>query len=554
MPSNLIRIGVAQINPTVGDIDGNVTRILSAYRTTAELGADLTVFSELVVSGYPPEDLVTRPAYLAACRDALELLAANTRDGQPMLVGTPWPGEHKPNNAAVLLADGELAAVSCKYHLPNYGVFDEQRVFAQSPLPTPIDVRDLKLGVLICEDFWTAEVPLHLLEQGAQLLVAINASPFNLGKWQQRAEQARRRAAETGCALVYVNQVGGQDELVFDGSSFIVDAGGAEIVRYPAFRECVSVIPCELSPTGAIVCSGATIHEPPDELESIYAAMVLGLRDYVEKNRFPGVLVGLSGGIDSALTAAVAVDALGAEHVSSIMMPSPYTSDESLVDAKRCAESLGTRYDVVPIEPAMLAFDSMLAELFKDLDNNVTEENIQSRIRGLLLMAMSNKFGLMLLTTGNKSEMATGYATLYGDMCGGYSVLKDVYKTTVFELARWRNARIPTDSRCDQSEVIPERIITKPPSAELRPDQKDTDSLPDYEQLDGILECLIEADLSVDETIRRGYDQTDVVQVARLLAIAEYKRRQAPPGVKITRRAFSRERRYPITSGYREST
>ena len=552
MPSKHFRIGIAQINPTVGDIEGNVARILDAYKTVADQGAQLSIFPELVVSVYPPEDLVTRPAYLDACRAALDTLATHTRDGHAMLVGTPWPSDDKPNNAAVLLAHGEIAAVSRKYQLPNYGVFDEQRVFAQGPLPEPIEVLDLKLGVLICEDFWTAEVPAHLREQGAHLLIAINASPFNLGKWEERTDHARRRASETGCALVYVNQVGGQDELVFDGSSFIVDAAGAEIVRYPAFRECVEVLPCEVTQAGDFVCNAPIRHMPGDDLASIYAAMVLGLRDYVQKNRFPGVLVGLSGGIDSALTAAVAVDALGAEQVWSIMMPSPYTSTESLEDAQQCVESLNMRYNVVPIEPAMGAFDTMLGELFADLDNDVTEENIQSRVRGLLLMALSNKFGLMLLTTGNKSEMATGYATLYGDMCGGYSVLKDVYKTTVFELARWRNANIPTDSRCDTSDVIPERIITKPPSAELRPGQKDTDSLPDYEQLDGILECLIEEDLSVGATVQRGFDQSAVEQVARLLAIAEYKRRQAPPGVKITRRAFSRERRYPITNGYRE--
>jgi len=562
MLATKLRIAIAQTNPTVGDLEGNRDKILRVRDAHPE--ADLVIFPELSVSGYPPEDLVTRPAYLGACAQIVEdLTVASAQAGPAMLVGAPWPGVRRPYNSVVLLAGGQVQSVSHKHVLPNYGVFDEKRVFEEGPLPTPMEFRGLRLGVMICEDFWYPQVPARLLEQGAHLLVALNASPFSVGKAKQRAAQARERVSETGMPLIYINQIGGQDELVFDGSSFALAADGSELGRLPAFCEATQVLQwtaaVEEIDTGKISWSGA-VSEELTELDAVYAAMCLGLRDYVNKNGFPGVIIGLSGGIDSALTAAVAVDALGPDRVRCVMMPSPYTSQESLEDAAQCASNLGVHYDVVSIEPAMGAYEQMLAPIFSGEVADVTEENIQSRARGLLLMAMSNKFGWMLLTTGNKSEMAMGYATLYGDMCGGYSVLKDVYKTMVFELALWRNKNNPTlDIELAESkpqgpvgEVIPKRIITKPPSAELRPDQKDSDSLPPYAILDGILECLIESDLSVAATVARGFDGETVERIAGLLAIAEYKRRQAPPGVKITRRSFSLERRYPITNRYRE--
>ena len=551
MLNKKLHIALAQINPTVGDVGGNCARIMQIC--DANRDADIVIFPELAVSGYPPEDLVTRPDYLAYCaREVQRLAEYSASNGPAMLVGTPWPGKGKPYNAVALLSQGEVKAVLFKRVLPNYGVFDEKRVFEAGDESAPVEFGGVSLGVMICEDFWFPEIPSQLCSQGAELLVAINASPFNLGKPDERVEQARARVSETELPLIYVNQVGGQDELVFDGVSFALASDGTEIARLPAFQERVEQQTWTLRAGGDSSCDNQSLVPELPELASVYAAMILGLKDYVEKNGFDGVIIGLSGGIDSALTAAVAVDALGSQRVRCVMMPSPYTSGDSLEDAEKCALSLGARYDVVSIEPAMRAYDEMLGELFADRLADVTEENVQSRARALLLMAMSNKFGWMLLTTGNKSEMAMGYATLYGDMCGGYSVLKDVYKTTVFDLARWRNVNFPDGAAGPKGEVIPVRIITKPPSAELRPDQKDSDSLPPYEELDGILKCLIEGDLGVTQTVTQGFAPVTVQRVARLLALSEYKRRQAPPGVKITRRAFSLERRYPITNRFKE--
>lgn len=547
--SDALSIALAQINPVVGDVAGNARRIRDARAQAARDGAQLVVFPELTVSGYPPEDLVLKAAFLDAVEAAVEELARDTADGGPaLLVGAPWRVGNDVHNAVLLLDKGAVAATRLKHHLPNYGVFDEARVFAPGAVPGPVAFRGVRLGVLICEDMWYADVAETLAECGAEILVVPNGSPFELGKGDVRLHRAVERVTETGLPLLYVNQLGGQDELVFDGASFALDAKGKPLLRLPAWRECVVTTTWVKGPHGWTT-QGAVAEQPGRE-ENIYQAMVLGLRDYVTKNGFPGVVLGLSGGIDSALAAAVAADALGADKVWCVMMPSPYTSQESLDDAAGVAHLLGCRLDNVNIGPAMGAFDAMLSPLFQGKTPDITEENLQSRSRGLTLMALSNKFGPMVLSTGNKSEMSTGYATLYGDMCGGYAVLKDVYKTAVFAVCRWRNAGRPEGGLGPAGPVMPERVITKPPSAELKPDQKDQDTLPPYDVLDGILGCLIEGEMGVEETIAKGYDEATVRRVWRMLDRAEYKRRQAPPGVKITGRSFGRDRRYPITNGF----
>jgi NAD+ synthase len=543
-----LTIALAQINPTVGDIAGNLAKLASAQAAASRAGADLMVASELVVSGYPPEDLVLRPAFLARVRAAVEEFARASAKGPAVVLGAPWSDETGLHNAVLLLDGGKIAAVRHKWDLPNYGVFDEKRVFKPGPLPEPVSFRGRKLGLLVCEDMWTPTVTGHLKARGAEILLVPNGSPFELGKGAQRAELARARVIETGLPLVYVNQVGGQDELVFDGTSFAVSADGALAARLPSFSEHLATVRWD----GATL-SGGEMAEALDDLAAVYGAMTLGLRDYVEKNGFPGVLIGLSGGIDSALSAAVAVDALGASRVHCVMMPSPYTSRESLDDAEAVAHALSIRLDSISIEPAMLAFGGMLEKSFEGTQPNITEENIQARARGLTLMALSNKFGHMVLSTGNKSEMSVGYATLYGDMCGGFNVLKDLYKIQVFALSRWRNAHMLQDAKGPHGAVMPERVIVKPPTAELRPNQKDEDSLPPYETLDAILALLVEEDMAIDAVAARGFDRATVARVWRMLTLAEYKRRQAPPGVKITRRTLSRERRYPITNRFDEA-
>jgi len=550
-------IAIAQINPTVGDIDGNLQLIRDTRAEAAEAGADLVLFSELVICGYPPEDLVLKPALQDYCRRAIEDLANDTADGGPaLLVGTPWVDDQKLYNAVVVLRDGRIETARYKYDLPNYGVFDEKRVFEPGPMPGPIPFRlddgsQARLGVMVCEDMWTEDVTEGLEESGAEILIIPNGSPFEHDKQDLRLNLAVARVTESGLPLIYGNQIGGQDELVFDGGSFVLNADRHLVAQAPHFETDLLITRWQQGADDRWACVEGKMVEPPSHLESIYLAMCLGLKDYVGKNRFPGVVLGLSGGIDSALTAAVAADALGPDHVHAVMMPSRYTSDESLEDAKACADALGIKLDEVAIEPAVGAFDSMLAPIFEGLSPDITEENIQARIRGLLLMAMSNKLGSMLLTTGNKSEMSVGYATLYGDMCGGYSVLKDVYKTDVFALSHWRNQHHAPCLRAPAGEVIPERIITKPPSAELRPDQKDEDSLPPYDELDAILHALVEDDRSAADLVDKGYERATVQRVSNLLDLAEYKRRQAPPGVKITRKAFGRDRRYPITNAFR---
>ncbi|CCG40591.1 NAD+ synthase [Magnetospirillum molischianum] len=543
-----LRIALAQVNPVVGDLAGNIRMIRDARTRAAAQAADLVVFGELCVCGYPPEDLVQKGAFLDACEAAVRDLAGETVTGPAILVGSPWREAGQVHNAALLLDGGRIAEIQFKRHLPNYGVFDEARLFVPGPLPRPMDFRGVRLGVLVCEDMWYADVAEALARDGAEILVVPNGSPYEDDKQGRRLEHATARCAATGLPLIYVNQVGGQDELVFDGGSFVVASDGALAASLAPWQVEIALTEWRRE-SGRWICVGP-LAAPVGRLEGIYQAMVVGLRDYVAKNRFPGVVLGLSGGIDSALAAAVAVDALGAERVRCVMMPSPYTSIDSLEDAAEVAALLGTRLDTVDIRPAMEAFSAMLAPLFGDAVPDTTEENVQSRARGLTLMALSNKFGPMVLSTGNKSEMSCGYATLYGDMCGGYAVLKDVYKTTVFALSDWRNRHCPPGVLGPKGAVMPERVLTKPPTAELRPNQTDQDSLPPYEVLDGILECLIEGEMSVAETCAKGYDEETVRRVWRMLDRAEYKRRQAPPGVKITARAFGKERRYPITNAF----
>lgn len=549
-PVDRLRIALAQLNQSMGDLEGNAKAMLAARTKVADT-ADLILFPELSLIGYPPEDLVLKPALQARARTLLDELARATAQGGPaMLVGTCWCEGGQLYNAMVLLDDGKIAGVTRKHDLPNYGVFDEKRVFTPGPMSGPLAFRGVRLGVPICEDIWAPDVCECLSETGAEILLVPNGSPFETGKDDRRLALAVARVTETGLPLAYLNRLGGQDELVFDGASFILNADCSLALQMHDWEESIVVTDWQRTPSGWHCTKGA-IETLDDDLEGTYHAMTLGLRDYVERNRFPGVVLGLSGGIDSALSAAVAVDALGADKVWAVMMPSRFTASESLEDAALCAERLGIRLDTVPIEPAVLAYDQMLAPLFEGRSRDITEENIQSRVRGMTLMALSNKYGPMVLTTGNKSEMSTGYATLYGDMCGGYSVLKDIYKTTVFDLCRWRNAHTPSGGRGPGGEVIPERIITKPPTAELRENQKDEDSLPPYPVLDAILRGLVEDEASVDDVAARGFDWDTVARVERLLYVAEYKRRQAPPGVKITPRNFGRDRRYPITNGFR---
>ena len=545
-----LAIALAQLNAHVGHIPDNLSSFMQARERAQALGADVIVSPEMFLSGYPCDDLVLRDDFMHAIDEAIEKLVALSADGGPaIIVGAPHREDNTLYNSAFIIDEGRILARRDKVALPNYGVFDDKRHFAQGDLKGPVMVRGVKLGLAICEDIWWPDVCETQSESGAQILVSLNASPFEQSKTDSRMMHAVARMTETELPFVYVNMVGGQDELIFDGGSFAINLKGKLAAQLPTMSELVSLVHCQQTLAGHFELTGH-LSPPEQELAVIYRALMLSLRDYVTKNGFPSVALGLSGGIDSALVAILAVDALGADKVRCLMLPSGYTADISKIDADDMAKRLGIRIDSVPIGKGMTAVDEMMAPLFEGKPVDVTEENIQSRLRGLLLMALSNKHGDMILTTGNKSEYAAGYATLYGDMCGGFAPLKDVWKTLVFALCEWRNQGVPRGALGPEGEVIPPRIITRPPSAELRPDQEDTDSLPPYDVLDAILQALTEEMASPEEIIQRGYDSEVVQRVSRLLFRAEYKRFQAAPGPKITARAFGRDRRLPLTSGF----
>lgn len=586
-------LALAQLNPVMGDIAGNVEKLRAIWRQAAEQGAHLLMTPELFLCGYPPQDLVVKPSFHKALQTAIDLLVKDTEgNGTAILLGTPWMEGGRVYNAMLLLAEGQIAAKIYKRDLPNYGPFDEKRTLAAGPLPEPVAFRGINLGIMICEDMWTPAAAAHLKQQGAEILLVPNGSPFETDKQSLREQAAKKRVAETCLPLIYLNQIGGQDELVFDGASFVVSKAGDIVLRaknwdeHLFFVDIPSAIPVqspsrsreglgaggEFSPLRALDNKGwigqhlgpplappvngreaLTVSASQNSEATIYNALMLGLRDYVGKNGFSGVVLGLSGGIDSALAAALAVDALGAENVWCVMLPSPFTSRESFEDATALANNLKCRYDIMPINTAMQSFDGILQDAFSGKNPDVTEENIQARCRGIILMALSNKFGPMVLSTGNKSEMSVGYSTLYGDLCGGFAVLKDLYKTEVYKISAWRNAHRPEGAHGPTGTLIPERIFSKAPTAELRAGQTDQDTLPPYNILDDILQGLIEQDASVAEIAARGHDAALVKRVASMLNAAEYKRRQAPPGVKITRRIHGIDRRYPITNRYRES-
>jgi len=551
-PANRLVIALAQIASVVGDIEGNLGRLRAARAEAAGFGADLMLAPELYLSGYPPEDLVLKPAFQEACRTACETLARETADGGPaVLVGLPWVEEGSLYNAVALLTGGRIEAVRFKVDLPNYGVFDEKRVFRPGPAPGPLSFRGVRIGVPICEDIWGPEPVECIAETGGEILLVPNASPYERDKLAIRQSIAVARVVESGLPMIYLNQVGGQDELVFEGGSFALNGDRSLAVQLPAFRACVARTVWERSEKGWRCGEGErALVEQGDEGD--YAACVTGLRDYVEHNRFPGVVLGLSGGVDSALCAAMAVDALGPARVHAVMLPYRFTSSESLRDAEACARALGIRYDVVPIAGPVESVEAALAPLFKGRSRDVTEENIQSRARGLILMSISNKFGAMVVTTGNKSEMSVGYATLYGDMNGGFNPIKDLYKLEVFRLCELRNRWKPFGALGPDGVVVPPAIITKPPSAELREDQKDEDSLPPYATLDAILHRLVEKEMRVADIIAEGFDPDTVRRIERLLYLAEYKRRQSAPGVKVGPKNFGRDRRYPIVNRFRD--
>ena len=540
-------LALAQLNPVMGDVAGNIAKLQKVRAEAATRGAHLLMTPELYLCGYPPQDLVVKPNFQKTIRDAVEAFAQTTNDGGPaVLLGAPWVDDGKLYNAALLLDQGRIIGKTYKRDLPNYGSFDEKRIFTAGPLPEPIAFRDVKLGVIVCEDMWTSAAAVHLSVRGAEILLSPNGSPYETNKHALREEAARQRVREASLPLVYLNQVGGQDELLYDGSSFVLDKNGVCVMRG---KMCIEDLMFGSIPNVSGKEATSSVINPQS---NNYNALMLGLRDYVSKNGFSSVVLGLSGGIDSALVAALAVDALGADKVWCVMMPSPYTSPESYEDAEALVRALKCRYNVLPINDAMQAFDKTLEATFAGKAKDLTEENIQARCRGVLLMALSNKFGAMVLSTGNKSEMAVGYSTLYGDLCGGFAALKDVYKTEVYKLSHWRNQSKPVEGLGPTGAIIPERILTKAPTAELRPNQKDQDSLPPYDVLDAILEGLIEQDRGVTELIAKGFDAATVKRVDGMVQKAEYKRRQAPPGVKITARHMGLERRYPITNRYRE--
>ncbi len=548
-----MKILLAQLNNIVGDIKGNTSKALEILNKAKKENIDLVVFSELFLSGYPPEDLVLKRSFIKKCRISLdELTEFTNKKNLGFLIGLPILEDSNLYNAAALVDNGKVIGFAKKINLPNYSVFDEKRVFAKGKDSETFNFRGTEIGIPICEDIWEKDVCGDLKKQGCDLLISPNGSPFDKYKIDQRKKIITERVSETETALIYVNQVGGQDELVFDGNSLAINSNKEFVFEAPAWEESLNIL--EFDEKSKVLVSQSSKKEKCSDIENIYLATVIGLRDYVEKNRFPGVILGLSGGIDSALCAAIAVDALGEERVSSFMLPSIYTSDESFNDSKECAKRLGISLETISIEKTFESINLSLEKTFKGYSEDITEENLQSRIRGTLLMAVSNKKGQMLLTTGNKSEVSVGYSTLYGDMNGGFNPIKDIYKTEVYELAKWRNTNIPNNVYGKNKDIIPIEIITKEPTAELREDQKDSDSLPSYEELDKILEGLVEYELSTKELEEKGFALESIKKVENLLYISEYKRRQSAPGVKISLRNFGRDRRYPITNKFRDKS
>lgn len=547
---NKLKIALAQLNPIVGDVKGNIKKLIKV-RSTLNKDVDIIVAPELYVTGYPIDDLVLRDDFLELVKNEIEQLAELTKDNNAaIIIGAPRKEKESIKNSVFILDQGKIITYRDKYNLPNSGVFDEQRIFSPGALSGPVKVRDVLIGLPICEDIWTETVIECLCETGAEIILSINASPYSTKKIDQRMSVAVSRVLESKLPLIYLNRVGGQDELVFDGSSFSLSHKGELTSQSYDFKEHTSVITLKKEGDNWI-CEGE-INSVSSHLESLYKALVISVRDYVKNNGFPGVILGMSGGIDSALVAAIATDALGPKLVKAIMMPSPYTSSESLEDAELASSMLGIDYSYLNIKDGMEEVDNIL-QGFKGpyKDPGITEENIQSRLRGLVLMAISNKFGSMVLATGNKSEYAVGYATLYGDMCGGFAVIKDVWKSDVFKLCEWRNLNNPDGLLGPNGTVVPKRIISKPPSAELRDDQKDTDSLPEYDILDAILKKLVEDNFSLNQIINQGFNIDDVKKISMLLSRSEYKRFQSAPGPKVTEKAFGRDRRYPLTSGFR---
>jgi NAD+ synthase len=547
-----LAIAVAQLNPIVGDVTGNLERARKARGRAAADDADVIAFPELFIAGYPPEDLVLKPAFQTSCRAAVEALARETGDGGPsVLIGAPWLEDGKLHNAYALLAGGRIEAIRFKVDLPNYGVFDEKRLFVAGALPGPITVKGVRVGIPICEDIWGPEVVECIAETGGEILLVPNGSPYWRGKTEERLNIALNRVVEAGLPLIYINMVGGQDELVFDGASFAINADRSIGFQLPEFDDAVVTTHWSRTAEGWRCAQGPIM--PAEELDQAdYTACMVGLRDYVDKNGFKGVVLGMSGGIDSALCAALATDALGSDRVRCVMLPYRFTSQESLDDAAAVAEALGVRYEIVPIESAVRGFEAALTSVFAGTRRDVTEENLQSRARGTILMAISNKFGLMVVTTGNKSEMSVGYATLYGDMNGGFNPIKDLYKTEVYRLAQLRNRWKPNAARGPAGSVIPDNVLTRAPSAELRENQTDQDTLPPYDALDQILQRLVEREEPLAAIIAAGFDRDTVMKVEHMVSLAEYKRRQAAPGVKVTLKNFGRDRRYPIVNRFRD--
>ena len=545
------RITIAQLNPTVGDLQGNAAKAKQAWLQGAKQGSDFVTLPEMFITGYNTQDLVMKPAFQNDAMDAVRALAKECADGPALGIGGPWVEDGALFNAYFILHGGDIQAIVKKHHLPNETVFDEVRIFEPGQVSGPYVINGVRIGSPICEDAWHSDVVETLEETGAEFLFIPNGSPYYRGKLDVRVNLMVSRVVESGLPLIYLNLTGGQDDQIFDGCSFALNPGGELAAMLPMFEESITKLTLNRTDQGWRIADSVK-SKVPDQLEADYHAMTIALRDYCAKSGFSKVLLGLSGGVDSALVATIAADALGAENVRCIMLPSEYTSEESLTDAKDMAENLGCRYDYLPIAEGRAAITNTLAPLFEGTNPDLTEENIQSRLRGLLLMAVSNKFGEMLLTTGNKSEVAVGYATIYGDMAGGYNPIKDLYKTRVFDICRWRNEQHRDWMRGPEGAVIPANIIEKPPSAELRPDQKDSDSLPDYYVLDGILTILVDQDGSIDDCVAAGFPKEDALRVQHLLYISEYKRFQSAPGARLSPKAFWLDRRYPIVNRWRD--